>query len=191
MGKSAVGLGIVKIAGSNTVDIVEEVKRRLDEEIIPELPPGMELHVASDDSELIKEIVRSLQDHLLEGTLLAALVVLFFLRSWRGTIIISLAIPVSLLAAVAAIYTLGYTFNTMTLLALLLLIGVVVDDAIVVLENIYRFREEVTPDPIEAAIGGSNQVLLPLWPPRLPWCPFLPRSFSWAASSAGFSNPLP
>ncbi|HLR87364.1 MAG TPA: efflux RND transporter permease subunit [Wenzhouxiangella sp.] len=158
MGKSAVGLGIVKIAGSNTVDIVEEVKRRLDEEIIPELPPGMELHVASDDSELIKEIVRSLQDHLLEGTLLAALVVLFFLRSWRGTIIISLAIPVSLLAAVAAIYTLGYTFNTMTLLALLLLIGVVVDDAIVVLENIYRFREEVTPDPIEAAIGGSNQV---------------------------------
>ncbi|HLS05427.1 MAG TPA: efflux RND transporter permease subunit [Wenzhouxiangella sp.] len=158
MGKSAVGLGIVKIAGSNTVDIVEEVKRRLDEEIIPELPPGMELHVASDDSELIKEIVRSLQDHLLEGTLLAALVVLFFLRSWRGTIIISLAIPVSLLAAVAAIYTLGYTFNTMTLLALLLLIGVVVDDAIVVLENIYRFREEVTPDPIEAAIQGSNQV---------------------------------
>jgi len=158
MGEPTVGLGIVKIAGTNTVAIVEEVKRRLDEEIIPQLPPGMTIKIASDDSELIKEIVQALEDHLLEGTLLAALVVLFFLRTWRGTIIIALAIPVSLLAAVAAIYMLGYTFNTMTLLGLLLLIGVVVDDAIVVLENIYRFREEVTPDPIEAAIGGSNQV---------------------------------
>ncbi|WP_376690087.1 efflux RND transporter permease subunit [Wenzhouxiangella sp. EGI_FJ10409] len=158
MGEPTVGLGIVKIAGTNTVAIVEEVQRRLDEEIIPQLPPGMTIKIASDDSELIEEIVQALEDHLIEGTLLAALVVLFFLRSWRGTIIIALAIPVSLLAAVAAIYMLGYTFNTMTLLGLLLLIGVVVDDAIVVLENIYRFREEVTPDPIEAAIAGSNQV---------------------------------
>ena len=158
MGEPTVGLGIVKIAGTNTVAIVEEVRRRLDEQIIPQLPPGMTIKIASDDSELIEEIVQALEDHLLEGTLLAALVVLFFLRTWRGTVIIALAIPVSLLAAVAAIYALGYTFNTMTLLGLLLLIGVVVDDAIVVLENIYRFREEETPDPIEAAIGGSNQV---------------------------------
>lgn len=158
MGRPAVGLGIVKIAGSNTVQIVDEVKRRLEEEIIPELPPGMELHIASDDSDLIREIVESLQEHLLFGTILAALVVLFFLRSWRGTIIIALAIPVSLLAAVAVIFMLGYTFNSMTLLGLLLLIGVVVDDAIVVLENIYRWREEETPDPIDAAIGGSNEV---------------------------------
>lgn len=158
MGEPTVGLGIVKISGTNTVAIVEEVRRRLEEQIIPQLPPGMTIKIASDDSELIEEIVQALQDHLLEGTLLAALVVLFFLRTWRGTLIIALAIPVSLLAAVAAIYMLGYTFNTMTLLGLLLLIGVVVDDAIVVLENIYRFREENTPDPIEAAIGGSNQV---------------------------------
>jgi hydrophobic/amphiphilic exporter-1 (mainly G- bacteria), HAE1 family len=158
MGEPTVGLGIVKISGTNTVAIVEEVKRRLEEEIMPQLPPGMTIQIASDDSELIEEIVQALEEHLLEGTLLAALVVLFFLRTWRGTVIIALAIPVSLLAAVAAIYMLGYTFNTMTLLGLLLLIGVVVDDAIVVLENIYRFREEETPDPIEAAIGGSNQV---------------------------------
>lgn len=158
MGEPTVGLGIVKISGTNTVAIVEEVKRRLEEEIMPQLPPGMSIQIASDDSELIEEIVQALEEHLLEGTLLAALVVLFFLRTWRGTVIIALAIPVSLLAAVAAIYMLGYTFNTMTLLGLLLLIGVVVDDAIVVLENIYRFREEETPDPIEAAIGGSNQV---------------------------------
>lgn len=157
-GEKTVGLGIVKIAGSNTVAIVDEVQRRLEEEIIPQLPPGMRIEVASDDSELIREIVRALQDHLWEGALLAAIVVLLFLRSWRGTIIIALAIPVSLLAAMAAIFLMGYTLNTMTLLALLLLIGVVVDDAIVVLENIYRHRQEEEPDPVKAAISGSNQV---------------------------------
>ncbi len=157
-GRPNVGLGIVKIAGSNTVAIVDAVLERLDNEIIPQLPPGMVIEIASDDSELIREIVRALQEHLVEGALLAALVVLLFLRSWRGTIIIALAIPVSLLAAVAAIYLMGYTFNTMTLLALLLLIGVVVDDAIVVLENIYRHRQEENPDPVAAAISGSNQV---------------------------------
>lgn len=157
-GQPTVGLGIVKIAGSNTVAIVDAVNQRLEQEIIPQLPPGLTIQVASDDSSLIREIVRALQDHLIEGALLAALVVLVFLRSWRGTVIIALAIPVSLLAAVAAIYLMGYTFNTMTLLALLLLIGVVVDDAIVVLENIYRHRQEENPDPVAAAIAGSNQV---------------------------------
>ena len=157
-GRPNVGLGIVKIAGTNTVAIVDEVMHRLENEIIPQLPPGMTIQIASDDSELIREIVRALQEHLVEGALLAAFVVLLFLRSWRGTVIIALAIPVSLLAAVAAIYLLGYTFNTMTLLALLLLIGVVVDDAIVVLENIYRHRQQENPDPVQAAISGSNQV---------------------------------
>ncbi len=157
-GQPNVGIGVVKITGANTVAIVDEVNRRLEEQIIPQLPPGLKIQVASDDSELIREIVQSLQDHLIEGALLAAFVVLLFLRSWRGTIIISVAIPVSLMAAVAVIYLAGYTFNTMTLLALLLLIGVVVDDAIVVLENIYRHRQEENPDPEQAAIAGSNQV---------------------------------
>jgi len=157
-GTANVGIGIVKIAGSNTVAIVDEVFRRLDEEINPQLPPGLTIKVASDDSELIREIVKALQEHLVQGAFLAALVVLVFLRSWRGTLIIAVAIPVSLLAAIASIYMMGYTFNTMTLLALLLLIGVVVDDAIVVLENIYRHRQEIEPDPQRAAISGSNQV---------------------------------
>lgn len=157
-GEPNVGIGVVKITGANTVAIVDEVNKRLEEQIIPQLPPGLNIQVASDDSELIREIVKSLQDHLIEGALLAAFVVLLFLRSWRGTIIISVAIPVSLMAAVAVIYLAGYTFNTMTLLALLLLIGVVVDDAIVVLENIYRHRQEENMDPEQAAIVGSNQV---------------------------------
>jgi len=158
-GKLAVGIGIVKVTGANTVAIIHEVQKRLKEEIIPQLPPGMTLSVASNDAGLIEELVAALEDHLALGTALTALVVLLFLRSIGATLIISLAIPVSLLGAVAIIYFFGYTFNTMTLLGLLLLIGVVVDDAIVVLENIYRHRESIDPDPKSAALNGTNQVV--------------------------------
>ncbi|MBI4715309.1 MAG: efflux RND transporter permease subunit, partial [Nitrospirae bacterium] len=96
---------------------------------------------------------------LVLATLLAATVVLLFLKSLRSTLIIATAIPVSLLGAVAVMYFSGFTFNTLTLLALLLLVGVVVDDAIVVLENIYRHRERIEPEPIAAAIHGSRQVV--------------------------------
>ena len=157
-GKPAVGLGIVKIANANTVAILDEVKRRLATEIEPNLPPGMHIAVASDESTYIKDMVASLQEHILLGTLLAAMVVWLFLKSLRSTLIIATAIPVSLLGAVAVMYFAGFTFNALTLLALLLLIGIVVDDAIVVLENIYRHREHIDPDPMSAAINGSRQV---------------------------------
>ncbi len=158
-GKPAVLIGMVKVSNSNTVAIVEEVKSRLDKDIIPTLPPGMTLRIASNDGIFIQEMIDSLKEHLLMGILLAAIVVWVFLRSLRSTLIIALAIPVSLLGAIAVIYFLGYTFNAMTMLALLLLIGVVVDDAIVVLENIFRHREEIDPDPVNAAINGSNEVV--------------------------------
>lgn len=158
-GRTTVGLGVVKIANTNTVEIVDKVKARLEQELRPQLPPGMELHIVSNDAVFILEIVNSLKEHLVEGTFLAALVVWFFLRSLRSTLIISLAIPVSLLGAIAIIYFFGYTLNSLTMLALLLLIGVVVDDAIVVLENIFRHREEIDPDPVAAAINGSNEVV--------------------------------
>jgi len=140
-GQPTVGIGIIKVSGANTVAIIDELKKRVDEEIRPNLPPGMAIDISTDDSIFIKEIVQSLKEHLIEGTLLAALIVWIFLRSLRSTIIIATAIPVSLLGAVAVMYFSGFTFNTMTLLALLLLIGVVVDDAIVVLENIHRHLE--------------------------------------------------
>ena len=159
-GEPAVGLGITKISGANTVAIIDEVKRRLDTEILPQLPAGMTLDIASDDGSIILDIVHALEEHLLEGTLLAALVVWLFLKNITATLIISVAIPVSLLGAVAAIYFAGYTFNIMTLLGLLLLIGVVVDDAIVVLENVYRHQEEEPEaDHHEIAIRGTNQVV--------------------------------
>jgi len=162
-GEPAVGLGIVKVANANTVAIIDQVERRLDEEIRPSLPPGMRIDVSTNDALFIKEIVLSLQEHLIEGTLLAALIVWLFLRSLRSTLIIATAIPVSLLGAVAVMYFSGFTFNTMTLLALLLLIGVVVDDAIVVLENIYRHmsmqQKTTRASAITAAINGSREVV--------------------------------
>jgi len=158
-GETTVGLGIVKVTNTNTVAIVEKVKAKLENELRPQLPPGLQLHIVSNDAVFILEIVNSLKEHLVEGTLLAALVVWVFLRSVRSTLIISLAIPVSLAGAIAVIYFFGYTLNSLTLLALLLLIGVVVDDAIVVLENIFRHREELDADPVSAAINGSNEVV--------------------------------
>ncbi len=157
-GKPTVGLGLIKIANANTVKIIQEVERRLDEDLRPSLPPGMSLDISTNDSIFINQLVASLKEHLFTGTLLAALVVFLFLRSLRSTLIIATAIPVSLLGAIAVMYFAGYTFNSMTLLALLLLIGVVVDDAIVVLENIYRHREHIDKNPISAAINGSAEV---------------------------------
>ncbi len=158
-GELTVGLGVVKVANANTVAIVDRIKDKLAREIEPQLPPGMKISIVSNDAVFILEIVNSLKEHLIEGTLLAALVVWFFLRSMRSTLIIALAIPVSLAGAIAVIYFFGYTLNSLTMLALLLLIGVVVDDAIVVLENIFRHREELDPDPLSAAVNGSNEVV--------------------------------
>ncbi|MGB7815297.1 MAG: efflux RND transporter permease subunit [Methylotenera sp.] len=137
-GKPTVGIGMVKIANANTVEIIKEVERRLEQDIRPNLPPGLALEISSNDSIFINQLVASLKEHLVEGTLFAALIVLIFMRSFSSTLMICMEIPVSLLGAIAVMYFAGYTFNSMTLLALLLLIGVVVDDAIVVRESILR-----------------------------------------------------
>ncbi len=158
-GAMTVGIAVIKVANANTVAIVDRVQEKLAWEIEPQLPPGLTITVVSSDASFILDIVNSLKQHLIEGTLLASLVVWFFLRSLRSTLIIALAIPASLMGAVAVIYFFGYTLNSMTMLALLLLIGVVVDDAIVVLENIFRHREEIDPEPVSAAVNGSNEVV--------------------------------
>src|SRR5210317_1764730 len=155
----SIGLGIIKVANSNTVEIIDKVKKKIDEEIRPNLPPGLNIDISTDDSIFIKEMIKSLIDHILEGTLLAALVVFIFLQSIRSTFIISAAIPISLFGAIAVMYFFGYTFNSMTLLALILLIGVVVDDAIVVLENIFRHHEKYDTNPFDSAINGSKEVV--------------------------------
>jgi HAE1 family hydrophobic/amphiphilic exporter-1 len=157
-GKPTVGVGVVKVPNTNTVEIIRKVRERIETEIRPQLPPGLELHYVQNDAIFIGEMVDSLKGHLVEGTLLAALIVWLFLKSFRATVIVATAIPVSLFGAIAVMYFFGYTFNSVTLLALLLLVGVVVDDAIVVLENIYRHREHLVQDTAQAAVEGSREV---------------------------------
>ncbi len=158
-GEPAVGLGIVKTSDANTVAVVDRIKERVEKEIRPNLPPGLDIRYSSDDSISIRQSIAALNEHLLLGTLFAALMVFLFLKSGRSTLIIATAIPVSLFATFAVMYFAGYTLNKITLLGLLLLIGVVVDDAIVVLENIFRHREEQHEEMERAAIDGSNQVI--------------------------------
>lgn len=150
-GKPTVGIGMVKIANANTVDIIKEVERRLEQDVRPNLPPGLQLEVSTNDGIFINQMVASLKEHLVEGTLFAALIVLIFMRSFSSTLMICLEIPVSLLGAIAVMYFSGYTFNSMTLLALLLLIGVVVDDAIVVRESILRHMSGEAGNKLSAA----------------------------------------
>ncbi|MSQ60270.1 MAG: efflux RND transporter permease subunit [Betaproteobacteria bacterium] len=158
-GKGTIGIGVAKVSNTNTVEIAENVLARVENEIIPALPPGFTLSVVSNDAIFILQLVATLKEHLIEGTLLASLVVWLFLRSVRSTLIIATAIPVSLFGAIAVMYFAGFTFNSITMLGLLLLIGVVVDDAIVVLENIYRHRETLDADPISAATNGAREVV--------------------------------
>ena len=159
-GQDGIGLGIVKIAGRNTVEISRNINKRLTEDVFPYLPPGLEVIVSSDDSRYILQLIASLEEHLLAGAFFAALVVWLFLRSFRATLIVAAAIPVSLLGAVLVMYFFSFTLNVVTMLGLLLLIGVVVDDAIVVLENIQRRLDRGETDRALAATEGANEVLL-------------------------------
>jgi HAE1 family hydrophobic/amphiphilic exporter-1 len=188
-GEPTVSLGIVKIAGTNAVAIIDEIRHRLDTEIRPELPAGMSLGVSYDESGIILDLVHALMEHLIIGTFLTALVVFFFLRNFRATIIVAISVPVSLLGAVAGMYFFGYTFNTLTLLGLLLLIGVVVDDAIVVLENIYRHRETVDDNRFISAMHGTNEVVFAVLAATLSLVSiFLPVAFMGGIVGRFFSS---
>ncbi|MDR0484486.1 MAG: efflux RND transporter permease subunit [Alphaproteobacteria bacterium] len=157
-GEPALIIGVTKISGTNAFDIEKEVMNRFNNEIIPALEPGLNLEIVSNDVDFIRALVSGLQEHLYLGVFLTAFVVFLFLRSLTSTFIVALSIPISLLGAVFVIYAFGYTFNAITLLGLLLLIGVVVDDSIIVLENIFRKMESGVP-PEEAAISGANQIV--------------------------------
>ncbi len=159
VGRNTVGLGIRKQADANTVAIADEVYRRLDR-LRPILPAGLEFSERGtmiDFSTAIRESVDETLFALAFGALLATLTVWLFLRRWRPTMIVGLAIPLSIVATFGVMWALGFTLNIMTLLALTLAVGVVVDDAIVVLENIERHRALGEP-PIEAATRGTREV---------------------------------
>jgi HAE1 family hydrophobic/amphiphilic exporter-1 len=155
-GEPAVLLTVRKQAGSNTVAVVDEIRETLDE-MTAQLPAGWTLEVVRDESASIRTGTDAVTEHLVVGAVLAALMVLAFLGSFRSTVIAALAIPTSVFGTFAAMYALGYTLNNITLLALALSVGIVIDDAIVVLENIYRHVEEGA-DPRVAAVEGTREI---------------------------------
>ncbi|MBA4124719.1 MAG: efflux RND transporter permease subunit [Acidobacteria bacterium] len=156
-GTQAVFLAIRKQSGSNTIALIAGVKQRM-AEIIPTLPPDLKVAITRDQSEFIENSLHAIEEHLIIGGILAAVVVFLFLWNIRSTIIAALAIPVSIIASFAVIAALGYSLNQMTMLALTLMVGIVIDDAIVVLENIYRFVEEKGMHPFQAAIEGTREI---------------------------------
>jgi multidrug efflux pump len=155
-GEPAVGLGIVKQSKSSTVDVAAVVCASLDE-MRELLPAGMKLEVAYDSSEFIIESINEVEETLIIALILVVLVVLAFLKSFRATIIPTLAIPISIIGALAAVYFAGFTINILTLLGFVLAIGLVIDDAIIVLENIYRHME-MGKSRWQAAIDGSKEI---------------------------------
>lgn len=162
-GEESVAIAINKIRDGNSVAIVREVEKRLEETVRPQLPAGVELLMATNEADVIDGIVAALEAHIVEGTILAAFVVWLFLLNIPATLIVALAIPVSLAGAVMVMYFGGYTFNLLTMSGLLLLIGVVVDDAIVVLESVHRQHELGQTDPVKAAIVGTRDVIFPVF----------------------------
>jgi len=156
-GVPSVSLAIRKQSGANTVAVIEGVKQRM-AEIQPLLPPDLKIAVTRDQQEFIETSLHAIEEHLVVGGLLAAVVVFLFLWNFRSTVIAALAIPTSIISAFALIAWLGYSLNQMTMLSLTLMVGIVIDDAIVVLENIYRFVEEKGMHPFQAAIEGTREI---------------------------------
>jgi multidrug efflux pump len=155
-GQSAVALGVVKQSTANPLDVSEGIRTKIDN-LRDTLPEGMKVEVAYDSSIFIDESIQSVYQTLLQAGVLVVLVLFFFLRNLRATLIPVVTIPLSLIGAFAMMYLMDFSINTLTLLALVLAIGLVVDDAIVMLENIYR-HVEAGLDPIQAAFKGAKEI---------------------------------
>ena len=155
-GVAGLGLGVVKQSKANTLDVANVVRSEIDE-IRKTLPPGVKIEPAYDSSIFIRQSIESVRHTIYEAVLLVILVIYCFLRSARATLIPAAAIPVSVIGAFMVLYVLGFTINTLTLMGITLAIGLVVDDAIVVVENITRWMEEGS-GPVEAARRGMEEI---------------------------------
>jgi HAE1 family hydrophobic/amphiphilic exporter-1 len=158
-GQRTLVMDVRRQSGQNTVEVVEAVRAKLDT-LRRALPPEVKVTVTRDDSQFIRASIASLEEHLLLGSILASVVIMIFIRNIRVVFVASLAIPASIIASFALIRTAGFTLNSMTLLALTLAVGIVIDDAIVVLENIFRHMEEEGASAFQAAINGTKEVTL-------------------------------
>jgi HAE1 family hydrophobic/amphiphilic exporter-1 len=156
-GKPAVVLQVQRQSGENTVRVIQAIKERLprSQKLLPE---DVEVAVIQDQSRYILAALHEIEGHLVSGSILACLTVLVFMRSWRSTLIAAVAIPTSIIATFAFMRWFGFTLNNVTMLALVLMVGVVIDDAIVVLENVFHCIEEKGMDPVRASIEGTREI---------------------------------
>jgi len=158
-GTPAVIMEVRRQTGENTVQTVEGIKKRL-LTLKKELPPGVRIDAIKDQATYIKASVAALEEHLVLGSLFASLIVWLFIRDWRSVLISSIAIPTSIITTFTLLKVMDFTLNSMTLLGLTLAVGIVIDDAIIVLENIYRFIEEKDMPPLEAAVRATKEIAL-------------------------------
>ena len=156
-GRPSVTLEVRRQSGANTVAVIEAVKAKL-QVVQSQLPADVKMEVIRDQSRYIYEALHEIQRHLILGSILACLVVLLFMRNWRATLIAAVAIPTSVIATFGMMKALDFTLNSVTMLALVLMVGIVIDDAIVVLENIFRYIEEKKMKPFEAARAATAEI---------------------------------
>src|SRR5258705_241350 len=181
-GVPTVTLEIRRQSGANTVEVINNVKREL-EKIKGQLPADVKVEIIRDQSRYIEAALHEIKQHLVLGSILASLVVLLFMRSWRSTAIAAVAIPCSVISAFGMMRALNFTLNSVTMLALVLMVGVVIDDAIVVLENIFRFVEEKRMDAMRAAKEATADIGLGVMATTFSLVViFLPVSFSSSLS---------
>jgi HAE1 family hydrophobic/amphiphilic exporter-1 len=160
-GVPTVVLEVRRQSGANTVEVIEAAKANIDR-IRPQLPAGVTMEMIRDQSEHIYASLHEINIHLVLGSILACLVVFAFMRDWRATVIAAVAIPTSVISTFGLMAALDFTLNTVTMLALVLMVGIVIDDAIVVLENIFRFIEEKQMNPFDAAREATAEIALPV-----------------------------
>ncbi len=173
----SVTIEVRRQSGANTMAVIEDVKKNM-ARVQAQLPSDVNLVIINDQSRYIKNALGEINVHLVLGSILACLVVLLFMRSWRSTIIAGIAIPASVVATFGMMKALDFTLNSVTMLALVLMVGVVIDDAIVVLENIFRFIEEKKMQPMEAAKEATKEIGLAVLATTLSLVViFLPISF--------------
>src|SRR5438093_845479 len=156
-GRPSVTLEIKRQSDANAVAVTEAIKAKLPQ-VALQLPPDVKFEVIEDQSRYIHEALHEINTHLIVGSILASLVVFGFMRSWRATLIAAVAIPTSVISTFGMMWALNFTLNSVTMLALVLMVGIVIDDAIVVLENVFRFVEEKKMRPFEAAREATADI---------------------------------
>ena len=176
-GKPSAALAVYLLPAANALDVANQIKA-LVKRMTPSFPKGVAADIVYDTTLFVKISLIEVVKTLIEAIILVILVVFIFLQDWRATLVPCIAIPVSLIGTFSVLLALGYTINTITLFAMILAIGIVVDDAIVVIENVFRLMEEEHLDPVEATKKGMLQVTGPIIATSLVlWAVFIPVAF--------------